>query len=132
MAKAKRRPANKGDAKGEGKGESKTTAGTAGVGAAGSGAGAVSVSKGGDSYMVPALAEGLYHVHEEIIKRSRFITTIAHTASVEEAKAFIATITAQNPDANHNCFAFNATAPGSTAFCGCSDDGEPKGTLLIA
>lgn len=81
-----------------------------------------------DGYLVPDLKPGQYHVHEIIIKRSRFITTIAHTASVDEAKAFIETISAQHAEANHNCFAFNATAPSSTAFCGCSDDGEPKGT----
>lgn len=81
-----------------------------------------------DSYLVPDLKPQQYHVNEIIIKRSRFITTIAHTASVEEAKAFIETISAQYADANHNCFAYNATAPLSTAFCGCSDDGEPKGT----
>lgn len=81
-----------------------------------------------DGYLVPDLKPGQYHIHEVIIKRSRFITTIAHTASVDEAKAFIEEISTLHAAANHNCFAFNATAPGSTAFCGCSDDGEPKGT----
>lgn len=85
-------------------------------------------SKPTDSYLVPDLKPQQYHVNELIIKRSRFITTIAHTASVDEAKAFIETISNQYADANHNCFAYNATAPLSTAFCGCSDDGEPKGT----
>lgn len=81
-----------------------------------------------DGYLVPDLKPQQYHVNELIIKRSRFITTIAHTASVDEAKAFIETISQQYADANHNCFAYNATAPLSTAYCGCSDDGEPKGT----
>lgn len=81
-----------------------------------------------DSYLVPDLKPGQYHVNEIVIKRSRFITTIAHTASVDEAKAFIEEISLQYKDARHNCFAFNATAPNSTAYCGCSDDGEPKGT----
>ncbi len=81
-----------------------------------------------DSYLVPDLNPGQYHVNEIVIKRSRFITTIAHTASVDEAKAFIEEISLQYKDARHNCFAFNATAPNSTAYCGCSDDGEPKGT----
>ena len=96
--------------------------------AAGAAAGAEGAGKSAVGYMVPDLKPGQYHVHEIIIKRSRFITTIAHTASVDEAKAFIEEISAQHAEANHNCFAFNATAPGSTAFCGCSDDGEPKGT----
>ncbi len=81
-----------------------------------------------DSYQVPALKPGQFHVNEIVIKRSRFITTIAHTPSVDEAKAFIEQVSLEYKDARHNCFAFNATAPGSTAFCGCSDDGEPKGT----
>lgn len=85
-------------------------------------------SASSDSYLVPDLKPQQYHINELIIKRSRFITTIAHTASVDEAKAFIENISAQYADANHNCFAYNATAPLSTAFCGCSDDGEPKGT----
>lgn len=81
-----------------------------------------------DGYLVPDLKPGQYHVNEIVIKRSRFITTIAHTSSVEEAKAFIEEVSTIYEDARHNCFAFNATAPNSTAFCGCSDDGEPKGT----
>lgn len=85
-------------------------------------------SASADGYLVPELKPQQYHVNELIIKRSRFITTIAHTASVDEAKAFIETISQQYADANHNCFAYNATAPLSTAYCGCSDDGEPKGT----
>ena len=100
----------------------------AGVAGAGAGADAGAGAGGSDGYLVPDLKRGQYHVHEVIIKRSRFITTIAHTASVDEAKAFIEEISAKYSDANHNCFAFNATAPNSTAYCGCSDDGEPKGT----
>lgn len=86
------------------------------------------MSSKNSSYLVPDLQPNVYHEHEIIIKRSRFITTIAHTASVDEAKAFIETISLKYKDATHNCFAYNATEPGSTAFCGCSDDGEPKGT----
>ncbi len=93
-----------------------------------SGAANKAAAAGSDTYLVPDLKTGQVHEHELVIKRSRFITSIAHTASVDEAKAFIETISAQHAAANHNCFAFNATAPGSTAFCGCSDDGEPKGT----
>lgn len=79
-------------------------------------------------YNVPKLSKGEVHQTELIIKKSRFITSIAHTATVEECKEFIAKISAQYADANHNCFAFNATKPFSSAFCGCSDDGEPHGT----
>lgn len=82
----------------------------------------------GDIYTVPKIAIGSCHRTELIVKKSRFITSVGHVASVDEAKAFIDKITNEFSDARHNCYAFNATAPGSTAFCGCSDDGEPKGT----
>ena len=80
------------------------------------------------SFQVPALAVGQVHSREIIVKKSRFITTIGHTAGMEECRAFIATVSAQYADATHNCYAFNGSAPGSTAICGCSDDGEPHGT----
>jgi uncharacterized YigZ family protein len=65
---------------------------------------------------------------EEVISRSRFITTAGPAASVDEAKAFIAAVRAEFPDATHNCYAFAAGPPGSTAMAGMSDDGEPSGT----
>lgn len=79
-------------------------------------------------YPVPALKAGAVHVNELVIKKSRFITTIGHTPDADSARGFIAAVAAQYADANHNCFAYNASRPGSTAFCGCSDDGEPHGT----
>ena len=65
---------------------------------------------------------------EEVILRSRFITTAAPAGSVEEARAFIAAVRAEFPDATHNCFAYVVGPPGSTAQVGMSDDGEPSGT----
>jgi uncharacterized YigZ family protein len=65
---------------------------------------------------------------EEVILRSRFIATAAPAASAEAARAFIAEIRAEFPDATHNCYAFVAGPPGSTAQIGMSDDGEPSGT----
>ena len=62
------------------------------------------------------------------VKRSKFITTLAHAASPEEAKKVIAGIKAEFRDANHNCWAYVAGPPGDTAQCGLSDDGEPHGT----
>ncbi len=81
-----------------------------------------------DIYQVPDLEQGTFHRTEQIIKKSRFITSIAHTSSVEEAKAFIDTIKAEFSDATHNCWAYNAGAACSTAQIGASDDGEPHGT----
>lgn len=65
---------------------------------------------------------------EEVILRSRFITTAGPAANVEGAKAFIAAVRAEFSDATHNCYAFAAGPPGSTAMAGMSDDGEPSGT----
>ncbi len=75
-------------------------------------------------YLIPAST----HRVEESIKRSRFISTAAHAPDSESAKAFIAEIKAEFPDATHNCWAFGAGPPGDTAKVGMSDDGEPHGT----
>ncbi|XXF75123.1 YigZ family protein [Myxococcaceae bacterium GXIMD 01537] len=75
-------------------------------------------------YLIPV---GIHRVEQEI-QRSRFITTLAHTGSAEEAKAFIASVRQEFADANHNCWAYVAGPPGSTAQVGMSDDGEPHGT----
>jgi uncharacterized YigZ family protein len=65
---------------------------------------------------------------EEVIQRSRFITTVAHAPDAEAAHAFIDRIRDEFPDATHNCWAFVAGPPGSTTHIGMSDDGEPHGT----
>ena len=65
---------------------------------------------------------------EQVIDRSRFITTLAPAESPETAREFIARVAAKFADATHNCWAFNAGPPGDTAQVGMSDDGEPHGT----
>jgi uncharacterized YigZ family protein len=75
-------------------------------------------------YPIPA---GLHRVEEEL-QRSRFITTVAPAATVEEAKAFILRVREEFADANHNCWAYVVGPPGSTGLVGMSDDGEPHGT----
>ena len=65
---------------------------------------------------------------EEVILRSRFITSAAPASTSDAARAFIARIRAEFPDASHHCYAFVAGPPGSTAQIGMSDDGEPSGT----
>ena len=58
---------------------------------------------------------------------SRFIATAAPAFSVEQARAFIARIRAEFPDASHNVPAFLiGYGPSVTAHC--TDDGEPSGT----
>lgn len=75
-------------------------------------------------YPVPAAR----HRVEQEIERSRFITTVAFTPTLEEARAFIAAVRDEFPDANHNCWAHVVGPPGSTAAIGMNDDGEPHGT----
>lgn len=65
--------------------------------------------------------------HEEI-KKSTFIVHIAHTPTLEDAKAFIKKINEDYPDARHNCWAHVAGQPGGSHVYGFSDDGEPNGT----
>lgn len=79
-------------------------------------------------YNVPNLRQGEIHRAEEVIHRSRFIVTMARVTNAEEAKAFIEKIRQEHTTATHNCWAYVAGEPGSTAQVGASDDGEPKGT----
>jgi uncharacterized YigZ family protein len=65
---------------------------------------------------------------EEILLRSRFITTLAPVPTLDAARAFVAAVRAEFTDATHNCWAYVVGAPGSTAQIGMSDDGEPAGT----
>jgi uncharacterized YigZ family protein len=75
-------------------------------------------------YPIPAAV----HRTEEEIRRSRFITTIGYAPAVEEARAFIAAVSAEYADASHNCWAYVVGPPASTAQVGMSDAGEPHGT----
>ncbi|HSJ09531.1 MAG TPA: YigZ family protein [Longimicrobiales bacterium] len=77
-----------------------------------------------DGYYVPART----HRVEDIIERSRFITTLAHTPTADAARDFIDAVRAEFPDATHNCWAWVVGPPGSTAAIGMSDAGEPHGT----
>ncbi|MCF6441994.1 YigZ family protein [Pseudoalteromonas luteoviolacea] len=66
--------------------------------------------------------------HHEEIKKSTFLVHVAHTPTVDDAKAFIRSINDAYPDARHNCWAHVAGAPGGSHVLGFSDDGEPNGT----
>jgi uncharacterized YigZ family protein len=68
-----------------------------------------------------------HRVSEEIL-RSRFITTLGHCSTREEAEAFIAAMRSEFRDATHNCWAYIAGPPGSSTLIGLSDDGEPHGS----
>ncbi|MDD9156125.1 YigZ family protein [Aliivibrio sp. S4TY2] len=67
-------------------------------------------------------------VFEEEIKKSVFITYLARTSSIDEAKAFVAEIKTKHSDARHNCWGFVAGRPEDSMKWGFSDDGEPSGT----
>jgi len=60
-------------------------------------------------------------------RNSRFIASAAPAFSVEEAKAFITSINAKYPDANHHVPVF-LIGHGTATIAHCSDDGEPAGT----
>ncbi|MGJ3355637.1 IMPACT family protein [Providencia sp. Je.9.19] len=75
-------------------------------------------------YLIPAET---ISVTEEI-KKSRFITYLAHTEGIDAAKDYIQSIKAQYPDARHHCWAFVAGRPDDSQQLGFSDDGEPTGT----
>ena len=75
--------------------------------------------------------KGVYSVFteyrsEKVIERSRFISTCSHIESEEEARAFLARVRTEFPDATHHCYAFVADTLGN--FMRFSDDGAPQGT----
>lgn len=77
-----------------------------------------------DSWLVPAES---VTVSEEI-KKSRFITSVAHTTGVIAAKTFLEQVRSEHPAARHHCWAWVAGAPDDSQQLGFSDDGEPAGT----
>lgn len=77
-----------------------------------------------DGYPIPAQRCRV----EDIVRRSRFITTVDHAPNPEAAAALVAEVRREFGDATHNCWAYAAGAPGATAQVGMSDDGEPSGT----
>jgi uncharacterized YigZ family protein len=76
-----------------------------------------------DRYPIPARETRV----EITVVNSRFIATAAPVFSVDEAKAFIARIRAEFPDATHHVPAY-LIGHGATVIAHCSDDGEPSGT----
>ena len=75
------------------------------------------------SYRIPAQTIR----SELIIRKSRFLTTIAHAPTVQQARAVIAAVRAQMPAANHHVYGFRV-GYGKSVTEGMSDDGEPTGT----
>ncbi|TXY30339.1 YigZ family protein [Vibrio mimicus] len=75
-------------------------------------------------YLIPAESTQF----EEEIKKSLFITYLAHTPGIDSAKAFVEEIKRLHADARHNCWAFVAGRPQDSMLWGFSDNGEPSGT----
>ncbi len=75
-----------------------------------------------------SIASGSRVRHELTITRSRFITTLAHTPTESAARALIAQVRAEFPDARHHCTAFVIKPDGLNEIGHSSDDGEPSGT----
>jgi uncharacterized YigZ family protein len=75
-------------------------------------------------YRIPARI----HRVQEVVRRSRFVTTLAHAPDAEAAHAFVQRVREEFADATHHCWAFVAGPPGSTTHVGMSDAGEPHGT----
>jgi len=65
---------------------------------------------------------------QEVIKKSRFITYLAHVEGKQQAADYLQSIKAQHKEARHHCWAYVAASPKNSVLMGCSDDGEPKGT----
>lgn len=76
-----------------------------------------------DGYPVPAKVARV----ENVVVNSRFIATVGNASTVDEARAFIASVRAEMPDATHHVYAFKVGFGGSVVE-GVSDDGEPSGT----
>lgn len=74
-------------------------------------------------YRIPSAR---HRIEIEVI-RSRFIATAGRAPTADAAKAFLAEIRAEMPDANHHVYAFRA-GYGNSVTEGMSDDGEPSGT----
>lgn len=77
-----------------------------------------------DAYDIPAEPCSF----SEEIKKSRFITLLAHTEGAIAARDFVQQIKGEHPAARHHCWAWVAGAPDDSQQLGFSDDGEPSGT----
>ncbi|MFC6259971.1 YigZ family protein [Levilactobacillus fujinensis] len=67
--------------------------------------------------------------HALEIKKSRFIADLGRVTTEDEAKAFIATVTAREPKANHHCWAYVLGEHDEIQRE--SDNGEPSGTAGV-
>jgi uncharacterized YigZ family protein len=76
---------------------------------------------------LPYRIPGAPHRVEIIVVNSHFIASVGRADTVDEAKAFIASVRKEMPDASHHVYAFRV-GYGNSIIEGLSDDGEPSGT----
>ena len=76
------------------------------------------------SYRVPAGTQR----SETVVERSRFIATVGRATAPDAARMMIDRVRQEFTDASHNCWAYVAGPPASSAAVGFSDAGEPHGT----
>ncbi len=74
-------------------------------------------------YRIPAARQRT----ETVVMNSRFITTIDRASRVDDARAILAEIRQEMPDASHHVYAYRVGYDNSVVE-GMSDDGEPSGT----
>ena len=74
----------------------------------------------------PILQSDLFF--QEQIKKSHFLTYLAHIEGKQQALAYLDSIKKQHSEARHHCWAYIGASPKDSVNMGCSDDGEPKGT----
>ncbi len=77
-----------------------------------------------ESWLIPAAPVTVV----EEIKKSRFITMLAHTDGVEAAKAFVESVRARTPRCPPPLRGVGGGCPDDSQQLGFSDDGEPAGT----
>lgn len=77
-----------------------------------------------EPYFIPM--ENLFF--QEEIKKSRFMTYLAHVEGKEQALSYVQGIKKLHHTASHHCWAYIGAAPDNDMCMGRSDDGEPKGT----
>ncbi len=82
-----------------------------------------SQNKMAEPYLIPSITQ---RTQTEVAK-SRFITTVGPTPTVEDAKALLSAVRAEMPDATHHVYAYRVGFA-SSVIESMSDDGEPSGT----
>lgn len=74
---------------------------------------------------MPESVQARFRYEGEPTKGSRFIVTVDHAATEEAARALLAEVATEMPDASHHCWAWRIARP---SIDRCSDDGEPGGS----